>query len=64
MKYTIAITSHEYGFVEVEADSTEKAKEKALEAEANGDVHWAGREVEVFLKYKTEIANSYLGLTK
>lgn len=48
MKYTIAITSHEYGFVEVEADSTEKAKEKDLEAEANGDVHWADREVEVF----------------
>lgn len=47
MTYTIYLTRHEYGFVEVEANSVEEAKEKAFEAEWAGDVHWADAEVEM-----------------
>lgn len=46
MTYTVYLTAHEYGFVEVEAESEEEAREKAMEAEMDGDVHWADREVE------------------
>lgn len=46
MTYTVYLTAHEYGFVEVEAESAKEAYDKAMEAEMNGDVHWADREVE------------------
>lgn len=47
MTYTIYLTAHEYGFVEIEANSEEEAREMAYEAEMDGDVHWCDREVEV-----------------
>lgn len=47
MTYTVFLTAHEYGFVEIEADSVEEAEEKAIEADMFGDVHWVDRELEV-----------------
>lgn len=47
MTYTVFLTAHRYGFVEVEANSAEEAKEKAMQAEFDGDAHWTDRELEV-----------------
>lgn len=47
MTYTVFLTRHEYGFVEVEANSVDEAKEKAFESEQMGDVHWADAEIEI-----------------
>ena len=46
MTYTVYLTQHTYGFVEVEANSEREAKEKAYQASIDGDVHWSDSELE------------------
>lgn len=47
MKYTVFVAAHEWGHVEVEADSEEEAIEIAYAAENNGDIYWGDRDVEI-----------------
>lgn len=45
MLYKFNISVLEYGYVEVEADSLEQAKDLVVEAEQNGEVTWNDREI-------------------
>ena len=47
MKYTVYVTSHRYGFVEVKAKSTEEAKQKAINKALKNDAHWIDRDITV-----------------
>lgn len=48
MTYTVFVTMKRYGFVEIEADSADEAKEMAVtEALMESDVHWTDREVDI-----------------
>lgn len=48
MTYTVFVTMKRYGFVEIEADSADEAKEMAItKALMGNDVHWTDREVDV-----------------
>lgn len=55
MKYTIFLVRHEYGFIEVEANSVDEAKGKALESEQMGEAHWTDADVEIsgYEEYKS-----------
>ena len=45
MLYKFNISVLEYGYVEVEADSLEEAKDLVVEAEQEGKVSWNNREI-------------------
>ena len=45
MKYGVAVTIVQTGYIEVEADSVEEAKEKAEEAYYSGQVFWNQSEI-------------------
>ena len=45
MLYKFNILVLEYGYVEVEADSLEEAKDLVVEAEQEGKVSWNNREI-------------------
>ena len=45
MKYGVAVTIVQTGYIEVEADCEEEAKEKAEEAYYNGQVFWNQSEI-------------------
>jgi hypothetical protein len=47
MKYTIFLTKHTYGFIEIEANSIDEATEIAAEEAYYGDVHWTDSDAEV-----------------
>lgn len=46
-KYVVSISAVESGSVIVEAMNEEEAKEKALDAEFDGNVEWGHRDAEV-----------------
>lgn len=46
MKYQVNITETHYGFVEVEAESEEQARELAYDMVCEGQAHWGKMEIE------------------
>lgn len=43
-KYGVNVKETSYGFIEIEADSPEEAREKAEEEYHKGNVHWSSSE--------------------